>query len=119
MDTCCTQTFKIDEDVIADCLALNFPTRVTRDQLIAQLQRREIHPLRVAYDLILDHKNAKSRIDGERSDTTLVFFCGAVSSNTHVSRVCDRSELRNVKIVSSKPKTFVPSEPSTLLLPGA
>ncbi|TYZ64719.1 hypothetical protein PybrP1_009372 [[Pythium] brassicae (nom. inval.)] len=84
------QTFKIDEDVIVSCLALNFPTRVTREQLVALLHRRESHPLRVAYDLILDHKNAKSRID----------------------------ELRNVKIVSSKPKTFAPSEPSTLLLPG-
>lgn len=58
------QTFQIDEDVITSCLALNFPTRVTREQLVALLHRRESHPLRVAYDLILDHKNAKSRIDG-------------------------------------------------------
>ncbi|GAB9468808.1 hypothetical protein Gpo141_00006115 [Globisporangium polare] len=84
------ETFKIDEDVIADCLALQFSTSVARDQLIELLHRRESHPLRVAYDLILDHKNAKIRID----------------------------ELRDVKTVSSKPKTFAPSEPNTLLLPG-
>lgn len=60
------QTFKIDEDVIADCLSLNFSASVPRDQLISLLQRRESHPLRVAYDLILDHKNAKIRIDGTR-----------------------------------------------------
>lgn len=55
------------------------------------LIRRENHPVRVTYELILDHKNAKIRID----------------------------ELRDVRTVNNKPKTFSTPEPSTLLLPGA
>lgn len=35
--------------------------------------RRVNHPLRVAYELILDHKNAKIRIDG--ASLSAKFFC--------------------------------------------
>lgn len=69
---CESQTFKIDEEVISDCLALQFSTSVPRDQLIEILHRRESHPLRVAYDLILDHKNAKIRIDGKSHEFDFV-----------------------------------------------
>ncbi|GLD94811.1 hypothetical protein PINS_up003436 [Pythium insidiosum] len=81
---------KIDEDVVEQCLALKFPTRVTREQLMMIIQRRENHPVRVAYELILDHKNAKIRVD----------------------------ELRDVRLAPSQPKTFSTPEPNTLLLPG-
>ncbi|CEG50273.1 camk camkl ampk protein kinase [Plasmopara halstedii] len=84
------QTFKIDEECLSQCLALNYAANVGHDQLVALLTRRENHPLRVAYELILDHKNAKIRID----------------------------ELRDVRTVNNKPKTFSTPEPSTLLLPG-
>jgi hypothetical protein len=64
-DLCLTlQTFKIDEECLSQCLALNYASNIGHDQLVALLMRRENHPLRVAYELILDHKNAKIRIDG-------------------------------------------------------
>uniref|UniRef100_A0AAV1UUN6 non-specific serine/threonine protein kinase n=1 Tax=Peronospora matthiolae TaxID=2874970 RepID=A0AAV1UUN6_9STRA len=84
------ETFKIDEECLSQCLALAYAANVGHDQLVALLMRRENHPLRVAYELILDHKNAKIRID----------------------------ELRDVRTVDNKPKTFSTPEPSTLLLPG-
>ncbi|KAG2786318.1 hypothetical protein JG687_00017303 [Phytophthora cactorum] len=84
------QTFKIDDECLSQCLALNYAANIGHDQLVALLMRRESHPLRVAYELILDHKNAKIRID----------------------------ELRDVRTVNNKPKTFSTPEPSTLLLPG-
>jgi 5'-AMP-activated protein kinase, catalytic alpha subunit len=59
-----TQIFKIDEEVFEKCLSLKSASTIDRDQLIAILHRLESHPLRVAYDLILDHKNAKIRVDG-------------------------------------------------------
>ena len=46
-------------------MALAYAANVGHDQLAALLMRRENHPLRVAYELILDHKNAKIRIDGQ------------------------------------------------------
>ncbi|KUF90846.1 Katanin p80 WD40 repeat-containing subunit B1 [Phytophthora nicotianae] len=57
------QTFKIDDECLSQCLALNYAANIGHDQLVALLTRRENHPLRVAYELILDHKNAKIRID--------------------------------------------------------
>ncbi|KAG7383043.1 Protein kinase [Phytophthora boehmeriae] len=84
------ETFKIDDECLAQCLALNYAANIGHDQLVGLLMRRENHPLRVAYELILDHKNAKIRID----------------------------ELRDVRTVNNKPKTFSTPEPSTLLLPG-
>ncbi|RLN37116.1 hypothetical protein BBJ28_00012275 [Nothophytophthora sp. Chile5] len=84
------ETFKIDEECLSRCLALNYSANVGREQLVALLMRRESHPLRVAYELILDHKNAKIRID----------------------------ELRDVRTVNTKPKTFSAPEANTLLLPG-
>eukprot|EP00644_Phytophthora_capsici_P009884 jgi/Phyca11/119653/e_gw1.39.449.1 len=58
------ETFKIDEECLSQCLALNYAANIGHDQLVALLMRRENHPLRVTYELILDHKNAKIRIDG-------------------------------------------------------
>lgn len=59
------QTLKIDEDCLTQALSLNHGTApITREQLFAMVMRREIHPVRVTYELILDHKNAKIRIDG-------------------------------------------------------
>ncbi|TMW58966.1 hypothetical protein Poli38472_007111 [Pythium oligandrum] len=84
------ETFKIDEDVVHQCLSLNFPIQVDREQLIAIMHSRENHPHRVAYDLILDHKNARIRVD----------------------------ELRDIRATPNQPKTFNTTEPNTLLLPG-
>lgn len=58
------QTLKLDEDCLAHCLTYNHGAPITREQLITMLMRRDNHPLRITYELILDHKNAKSRIDG-------------------------------------------------------
>ncbi|TDH69695.1 hypothetical protein CCR75_001292 [Bremia lactucae] len=84
------QIFQIDKECLSQCLALNYAANVGHEQLVALLMTRESHALRVAYELILDHKNAKIRID----------------------------ELRDVRAVNTKPKTFSTPEPSTLLLPG-
>lgn len=61
------ETFKIEEEIIEKCLALKIPNQptLTREQLIELLVRHDNnHPLRVAYDLMLDQKNAKIRVDG-------------------------------------------------------
>ncbi|RHY72345.1 hypothetical protein DYB38_007800, partial [Aphanomyces astaci] len=56
---------KIDDEVVAKCLTLDFPGgTITRDHVIHSIEHEEYTPLRVAYDLVLDHKNAKMRIDG-------------------------------------------------------
>ncbi|KAF4316439.1 hypothetical protein BBO99_00008710 [Phytophthora kernoviae] len=78
------ETFKIDDECLSQCLALNYAANIGHDQLVGLLMRRESHPLRVAYELILDHKNAKIRID----------------------------ELRDVRTVNNKPKTFSTPEPN-------
>ncbi|ETV90989.1 CAMK/CAMKL/AMPK protein kinase, variant 1 [Aphanomyces invadans] len=80
---------KVDEEVVAKCLTLQFPGGMSRDQVVQSIERDERTPVRVAYDLVLDHKNAKIRID----------------------------ELRNVKRHDNQPKTFSPPDP-TLLVPG-
>ncbi|KAF0700705.1 Aste57867_8759 [Aphanomyces stellatus] len=78
----------VDEEVVAQCLTLNFPG-ICREKIVQSVMNKEYTPLRVAYDLVLDHKNAKIRID----------------------------ELRNVKKMDMTPKTFSQPDP-TLLLPG-
>ncbi|CAK4076612.1 unnamed protein product [Aphanomyces euteiches] len=79
---------KIDEEVVNQCLTFNFPG-ISREKIVHSVMNKEYTPLRVAYDLVLDHKNAKIRID----------------------------ELRNVKKQDMTPKTFSQPDP-TLLLPG-
>ncbi|RQM25980.1 hypothetical protein B5M09_000818 [Aphanomyces astaci] len=82
---------KIDDEVVAKCLTLDFPGgTITRDHVIHSIEHEEYTPLRVAYDLVLDHKNAKMRID----------------------------ELRNVKRHDNTPKTFSQPDQSSLLVPG-
>ncbi|EQC38348.1 CAMK/CAMKL/AMPK protein kinase [Saprolegnia diclina VS20] len=78
----------LDDDVVTQCLALNFPG-VSREAIVHCVLNKEHGPLRVAYDLMLDHKNAKKRID----------------------------ELRNTKKLDMTPKTFSQPDP-TLLIPG-
>jgi hypothetical protein len=52
---------------LSEALSLNHGTApITREQLVVMVMRREIHPVRVTYELLLDHKNAKIRIDGAR-----------------------------------------------------
>ncbi|RHZ14766.1 hypothetical protein DYB37_009120, partial [Aphanomyces astaci] len=82
---------KIDDEVVTKCLTLDFPGgTITRDHVIHSIEHEEYTPLRVAYDLVLDHKNAKMRID----------------------------ELRNVKRHDNTPKTFSQPDQSSLLVPG-
>ncbi|DAZ93149.1 TPA: hypothetical protein N0F65_006348 [Lagenidium giganteum] len=79
-----------NKEVISQCLSWNIPGGITREQLLKAVKQREPSAIRVIYDLILDHKNAKIRID----------------------------ELRDVRSHESTPKAFAPPEAATLLLPG-
>lgn len=57
------ESVKIDQEVVNQCLQLDFPG-ITRDKLIQVIRNQESSPFRVVYDLTLDHKNAKIRING-------------------------------------------------------
>nr|CCA17060.1 SNF1related protein kinase catalytic subunit alpha p [Albugo laibachii Nc14] len=81
------ESVKIDQEVVNQCLQLDFPG-ITRDKLIQVIRNQESSPFRVVYDLTLDHKNAKIRIN----------------------------ELRDVRNREIAPKTF--QMDATLLLPG-
>ncbi|CCI47099.1 unnamed protein product [Albugo candida] len=81
------ESIKIDQEILTQCLQLDFPG-ITRDKLIQVIRNQESSPFRVVYDLTLDHKNAKIRIN----------------------------ELRNVRNREIAPKTF--QMDATLLLPG-
>lgn len=57
------ESIKIDQEILTQCLQLDFPG-ITRDKLIQVIRNQESSPFRVVYDLTLDHKNAKIRING-------------------------------------------------------
>ena len=83
------QVFVVDQDIVQQVLHTNFPDGTVDTITRAITERQEYNHLRVAYELILDHKNARLRVD----------------------------ELRHAKNSEAGPQTFSPPQ-LPLLVPG-
>jgi len=85
---------KLDEEVVSQCLELNIPS-ISREKIIQAVTTGEPGIIRVAYDVILDHKNSGVRVDGN-----ILYFATRSILITHL---CDIEELCDVENLETGP----------------